>query len=100
MAYTVRPAVQVVEFTRRLAPEPRRAIKHALTALRNEQGDIKALEGNLTGYYRLRVGRHRIILAYAEKRVIEVIFVEERGIVYEIFEAQFVQKLRERLNRS
>jgi mRNA interferase RelE/StbE len=62
----VRPAVQVIEYVRRLAPEPRRVIKRALIDLRHESGDIQALEGNLSGYYRLKVGRHRLIFAYTQ----------------------------------
>ena len=90
----VRPSAQVIEFTRKLAPEPRRAVKHALAALREEHGDICALESNLSGYYRLRVGRHRIIFNYAADGSIEAIFIEERQLVYEVFEAQFIKRLK------
>jgi mRNA interferase RelE/StbE len=90
----LRPAVQVIEYVRRLAPEPRRAIKRALIDLRHERGDIQALEGNLSGYYRLKVGRHRLIFAYAQDQAIEVVFIEERSLVYEVFEAKFVDKLK------
>ena len=65
MSRVVRPSALVIEYARRLAPEPRRAIKHALAELREERGDICALEANLSGYYRLRVGRHRILFNYA-----------------------------------
>ena len=90
----VRPAVQVIEYVRRLAPEPRCAVKRALIDLRHEGGDIQALEGNLSGYYRLKVGRHRLIFAYAQDQTIEVVFIEERSLVYEVFEAQFIKKLK------
>ncbi len=90
----VRPAVQVIEYVRRLAPEPRRAIKRALMDLRHESGDLQALEGNLSGYYRLKVGRHRLIFAYAKDQAIEVVFIEERSLVYEVFEAEFIKKLK------
>jgi mRNA interferase RelE/StbE len=93
MSRVVRASVQVIEYARRLAPEPRRAIKHALSDLREERGDMRALEANLAGYYRLRVGRHRIIFNYAADGAIEAIFVEERHLVYEIFEAQFIRRL-------
>ena len=95
MTRTVRPALQVIDYVRRLAPEPRRAIRLALKELGRERGDIQALEGALAGYYRLRVGRHRIIFNYATDESIEVIFIEHRGLVYEIFEAEFVKKLRQ-----
>lgn len=94
MSRVVRPSVQVIEYARRLAPEPRRAVKLALMALREERGDIRSLEGNLSGYYRLRVGRHRIVFSYAADAAIEAIFIEERGLVYEVFEAQFIKRLK------
>jgi mRNA interferase RelE/StbE len=67
---------------------------HALKELGQEHGDFRALEGALTGYYRLRVGRHRIIFSYVADGAIEAVFIEERSLVYEIFEAEFVRKLK------
>jgi mRNA interferase RelE/StbE len=87
-------SAQVVEFARRLAPEPRKAIKQSLAALRNEKGDLRALEGTLSGFYRLRVGRHRIIFSYAADGAIDAILIAERQLVYEIFEAQFIKRLK------
>jgi mRNA interferase RelE/StbE len=84
----------VYDFVRRLAPEPRRAVKRALVALRREQGDMRALEQTLTGYYRLRIGKFRLIFRYADAKTIEAIFLEERSIVYEVFEAQLLEKLK------
>lgn len=94
MSRVVRPSVQIIEYARRLAPEPRRAVKQALAGLREEKGDIRALEATLSGYYRLRVGRHRIIFNYAADGAIEAILIEERHLVYELFEAQFIQRLK------
>jgi mRNA interferase RelE/StbE len=94
MSRVVRPSIQVIEYARRLAPGPRRAVIRALAALREEQGEICALEGNLAGDYRLRVGRRRIIFNYATDGAIEAIFIEERHLVYEVFEAQFIQRLK------
>jgi mRNA interferase RelE/StbE len=71
MSRVVRPSTQLIEYARRLAPEPRRALKQALAGLREERGDIRALEANLSGYYRLRVGRHRIVFNYAADGAIE-----------------------------
>lgn len=92
MSRIVRPAMQVTAFARRLAPEQRRAIKRALLDLREEAGDIRALDENLSGCYRLRVGRYRIIFAYAEDGAIEALFIGERSLVYELFEAEFLKK--------
>jgi mRNA interferase RelE/StbE len=94
MERLLRPSVQVLELARRLAPEPRRGIKQALVGLRTEKGDIRSLEGSLSGYYRLRVGRHRIIFGYAADGAIEVPFIEERPLVYEPYEAQFIKRLK------
>lgn len=93
MKRVVRPSAQVIAYAKRLAPEPRRAVKQALADLREERGDFRALEGNLAGYYRLRVGRHRIIFTYVADGAIEAVFIEERPLVYEIFEAQFIKRL-------
>jgi mRNA interferase RelE/StbE len=94
MERVLRPSVQVLEFARRLAPEPRRGVKQALVGLRAEKGTIRSLDGNLSGYCRLRVGRHRIIFSYAADGAIEALFIEERQLVYELFEAQFIKRLK------
>lgn len=47
MSRVVRPSDQVIDFVRKLAPEPRRVIKRALQDLRDEKGDIRALEAAL-----------------------------------------------------
>ena len=94
MTRIVRHSTQVIEYAKRLAPEPRRAIKHGLAELSHERGDIRSLEANLSGYYRLRVGRHRIIFSYAADGAIETIFIEERRLVYELFEAEFIKRFK------
>jgi mRNA interferase RelE/StbE len=94
LSRTVRPSAQVIGFAQRLAPEPRRAVKKALADLREERGDIRSLEGDLSGYYRLRVGRRRIIFSYAADGAIEAVLIEERNLVYEVFEAQFIKRLK------
>jgi mRNA interferase RelE/StbE len=40
------------------------------------------------------VGRHRILFAYAADGAIEALFIEERQLVYELFEAQFIKRLK------
>ncbi len=94
MNLTVIVKEPVYEFARRLPPEHRRAVKQALKGLRREQGDIRALEQNLSGYYRLRIGKYRLIFRYADAKSIEAIFLEERSMVYEVFESQFLAKLK------
>ena len=81
-------------FLRRLAPEPRRAMRRALKDLQKERGDIRSLDQALTGYYRLRAGKFRIIFRYKDENTIDALYAAERGIVYEVFEEQFAKKLR------
>jgi mRNA-degrading endonuclease RelE of RelBE toxin-antitoxin system len=87
---------QVVDFVRRLPPEPRRRLRRALRDLARERGDIKPLEGPLEGYCRLSVGAYRIVLRYATQRAIQCVFAERRSIVYELL----VQLLESRLTRT
>jgi hypothetical protein len=63
-------------------------LRQAIKALGKDQGDLKRLEGKLSGYHRLRVGRFRVI--YAERfvrghRQIECLLCEERAVVYDLF---------------
>jgi len=57
-----------------------------MTELAEERGDIRALRERLEGYYRLRVGAYRIIFRYLPGRVIECVYINDRALVYEIFE--------------
>lgn len=86
---------QVVDFVRRLPPDPRRRLRRALRDLAHERGDLKPLEGPLEGYCRLRVGAYRVVVSYAKRRAIQCVFAESRSIVYELL----VQLLESRLTR-
>ncbi len=80
---------QVVRFVASRATEPRASLRAALQALARERGDIRALEGPLENYHRLRVGGYRIIFAYkiaGKRRTIRCIFAERRSAVYETFQ--------------
>ena len=90
---------QVFRFVASRAPEPRGVLRAALQALARERGDIRALEGPLEKYHRLRVGGYRIIFAYevsGKRRTIQCIFAERRSAVYETFQ----QLLRKHLLES
>ena len=82
-------ADQVVTFIRSQAPDPRRKLRLALRDLASEHGDIRALEGPLQGYHRLRIGSYRIVLAYGRKSgtttCIRCLFAERRDTVYTVF---------------
>jgi mRNA interferase RelE/StbE len=86
---------QVVDYIRSLPPEPRRVLRRSLKNLEKEKGDIRALEGDLEGFYRLRVLRYRIIFFYqvlSERRTIRCVYAAPRSIVYEVF-AQHLREL-------
>jgi mRNA interferase RelE/StbE len=86
----VNVAHQVSEYIKRLAPDSRKRLRRAIRLLEQEEGDIKALEDDLHGYYRVKVRSYRIIYAYrGTKRPgppeIDVLFCEHRNTVYETF---------------
>ncbi|HEX8796358.1 MAG TPA: hypothetical protein VF765_35650 [Polyangiaceae bacterium] len=76
---------QVVDFIKRLPPEPRTRLRRALRELARDKGDIEPLEAPLDGYCRLRVGGYRIILSYTGRGRVQCVFAERRSIVYEVF---------------
>jgi mRNA interferase RelE/StbE len=83
---------QVLHFVGSLAPEPQRALKEALRKLGQDKGDIRALEGELEGFYRLRVGRYRIIFCYRRERrtrQIRCVYAAHRTLIYEVFAQEF-----------
>ena len=84
--------MQVADFLRGLPPEPRRGLRLALRALARGHGDIKALEGGLADYWRLRAGSYRIVF-WRSATVIECVFAEKRSIIYEIFAEELRKKL-------
>lgn len=75
---------QVVEFVRRLPPDPKRRMRRALRALTDERGDIAALEPPLDDYCRLRVGAYRVVFTYVKPDLIQCVFAERRNVVYEL----------------
>ncbi len=73
-------------YVRSLAPEPRQTLKRGIKALARDEGDIKRLEGKLTGWLRLRVTKHRVIFREDVEggvRKINCVFAERRSVVYE-----------------
>ncbi len=78
---------QVRNFVRSRVPDPRRQLRLALRELARERGDVKALEGPLKDFFRLRVRDYRIIFRYSPSgKVIHCIFAERRELIYELFE--------------
>jgi mRNA interferase RelE/StbE len=92
---TIKLSGHVAAFVRGLAPEPRRQMSLAIRALARGRGDVRALEGELSGYWRLRIGSYRIIL-WQSARVIECVFAERRTIIYEVFAEELRRKLADK----
>ena len=96
----VEVADQVAVFVKSQPPEPRRRIRLALRKLELEHGDIRALEGPLRGYSRLRVGPYRIVFAQEAKPgkplCIRCIFAEKRDVVYAVFSDIMKRRLLEK----
>lgn len=94
MKFKVRWSEQVESYVRAKAPEPRRQLWQGIKALAAWDGQehlprIRRLEDKLSGYWRLRVGGHRVIYRedYAEgERCLKCLFAGERQTVYEAFE--------------
>ena len=92
---------QVTDFIGKLAPEPRRALRQALKGIADGKGDIKLLEGKLSGFYRLRSGRIRVI--YQERTVrserqICCLYADYRASVYDVFEQLLTADLLEQFS--
>jgi len=86
-------SAQVLDFLRSLAPTPRRALVRAMKALPAERGDIKPLQGDLTGFLRLRVRGYRVIFRRVPGAV-RCEFAENRSIIYELFAIE-LERLKE-----
>lgn len=95
MSFKVKVRPQVWVFATTLGLEHRRAFKRAVVGLAEEKGDIKALGDKLSGYYRLKVSRFRVIFRYTPGQVIECVYAEERKLIYEIFESEMSRILRD-----
>ncbi len=86
----VHVSTQVVDFCRGLPPQPRRKLRPAIRDLESERGDIKPLEGRLSGYHRLRSGAYRVVVRYRPARGkthIDCLYANHRSIIYEILES-------------
>ena len=88
MNYQVKVREQVWKFYARLGPQDRRAVKRALRDLAGERGDLRSLRDRLEGYYRLRVGTYRILFRYLEGRIIECVYMNDRALIYDVFESE------------
>lgn len=91
---SVRVQNEVLDYLRRVSPQPRHALRMAIKGLAEEKGDIKSLTDKLEGFYRLRVGSHRVIFEYEiidDRRVITCIFAGPREWIYEVFQSRLLE---------
>jgi len=66
----------------------------AIKSLINETGDIKPLTDDLEGFFRLRVGSHRVIFEYQlieDSRIITCVFAGPRKWIYEVFQSRLLE---------
>jgi mRNA-degrading endonuclease RelE of RelBE toxin-antitoxin system len=87
----VRITDEVMEYLRKLPPQPRHALRCAIKGLAQEQGDIRPLSEELEGFHRLRVGSHRVIFEYETirgKQTITCVFAAPRRWIYEVFQSR------------
>jgi mRNA interferase RelE/StbE len=93
-----RPVIppHVAETVRHLPPEPKRGIKEALRSLSSDPFAGVPLVGELTGLWRIKVRRFRIIYEPDRRtRVIRIFAIGHRRQVYEEM-AEQVRRERER----
>jgi mRNA-degrading endonuclease RelE of RelBE toxin-antitoxin system len=103
MKTKVRVGRQVEGFLKALAPEPRRKLRLAMKDLANDKGDLKLLEGKLSGFWRLRVGNIRVVFevkAMGGTRVIFCFHADYRSIVYMVLEQLLASGLIEELRQN
>lgn len=82
----MRVAGQILDYQRRLHPTQRQAVKAALRALAaGSFGDTLPLTDKLEGFYRLRVGKFRIVYRFLKSGEISCEFIDVRATVYERF---------------
>ena len=103
MKTKIRAGRPVEDFLKALAPEPRRTLRQALKNLADDKGDVKLLEERLSGFWRLRVGKVRVIYeikTVGGTRVIFCFYANYRSIVYVILEQLLASGLIEELKQS
>ena len=80
---------QVKSFLESLAPDPRRKLWRGIKELAEDKGNRLLLDGSLSGFWRLRVDRMRVIFqetSHEGERRIICIFADYRATVYAVFE--------------
>jgi mRNA interferase RelE/StbE len=80
---------QVVDALKALHPGVRKDIRRALGDVNaGKKRDVSALTGELAGFWRLRVGKHRIVFRYDGVGQLTAEFLGPRSTVYRSFRPQ------------
>jgi mRNA interferase RelE/StbE len=88
MSWSIRVSSIAEKYFKRLDKKLQRKIKEKLRALSRQQNrlenvQVRALTGELKGFYRLRIGDYRIIFALLEEeKVIAVVNILPRADAY------------------
>ena len=88
MSWSIRVSSIAEKYFKRLDKKLQRKIKEKLLALSRQQNplenvQVRALTGELKGFYRLRIGDYRIIFALLEEeKVIAIVNILPRGDAY------------------
>ena len=88
MSWSIKVSSIAEKYFKKLDQKRKRKIKEKLLALSRQQNpleniQVKALTGELKGFYRLRIGNYRIIFALLEEeKVIAVVNIFPRGDAY------------------
>lgn len=79
-------SASALKFLRKADPPVRRRLKQALVKLQDsprDQPNVKALRGDYSGYFRLRVGDYRIVFQVVdEELIVVVLLVAHRSQAY------------------
>ncbi|HEY3760938.1 MAG TPA: hypothetical protein VGN23_04260 [Verrucomicrobiae bacterium] len=76
---------QVQHWLVALPPDSKKRVRAGLRHLQQNQGDIKALRGELEGFCRLRIGGLRIVFSQLPGRIIRLEYADTRDVIYETF---------------
>ena len=83
---TISASEQVAAWLIALPLKTKHRVRLALRGLARGRGDIKALQGPLEGFNRLRIGGLRIIYRQISGREILLEYANTRDAVYELYE--------------
>ena len=76
---------QVAHWLAALPPESKKRVRLALRELEKGRGDIRALQKELEGWCRVRIGGVRIIFRTLPGKIIRLEYADTRDVVYENF---------------